>query len=364
MENEDLIYRKLQEHLDKLPVGFPPTESGVEIRILKHLFTLEDAELALNLGTAFPEKLNSIFRRMRDTGISKEELEKKLNKMVKKGLIQGGETVKMLGYGKSYSCAPFIVGIFEYQANRLTKEFFKDYKEYLHGQYLEEYLNPNTPFQFRTIPVEKSISIYQSISNYDDVKLLIENANGPFGVTNCICKQGMDILGKPCTHTDLRETCISINEGAVQGLQVGYVREINKNEAIGILRKAQDAGLVLMPGNSQNPLFICTCCGDCCQILTSLKKMPKPVDFIESNYFAAVNEELCEACETCIERCKMEALTITDGRASVDLDRCIGCGNCVSTCPSNAIQLIKKEKEIVPPKDIIDLYIQLIKSKS
>ena len=29
------IYRKLQERLDKLPVGYPPTESGVEIRILK-----------------------------------------------------------------------------------------------------------------------------------------------------------------------------------------------------------------------------------------------------------------------------------------------------------------------------------------
>lgn len=364
MENEDVIYRKLQEHLDKLPVGFPPTESGVELRILKHLFTVEEAELALNLSTGFPEKLNSIYRRMRNTGISKEELEEKLDKMVKKGLIQGGDTVKMLGYGKSYSCAPFIVGIFEYQANRLTTGFFNDYEEYLYGTYSKEYLNPNTPFQFRTIPVEKSLSVNQSISNYDDVEQIIENADGPFGATNCICKQGRDLIGKPCSHTDLRETCISLNEGALQGLQVGYVREINKNEAIDILRKAQDDGLVLTPGNSQTPSFICTCCGDCCQVLTSLKKMPKPVDFIESNYFATVNEELCETCETCVERCKMEAISIADGSASVDLDRCIGCGNCVPTCPSNAIQLIKKEKENVPPKDIVDLYVQLIKGKS
>ena len=45
-ESEPNIYRKLQEHLDKMPIGFPATESGVEIRILKHLFTPDEAELA------------------------------------------------------------------------------------------------------------------------------------------------------------------------------------------------------------------------------------------------------------------------------------------------------------------------------
>jgi hypothetical protein len=45
MNNENMeIYRKLQKHLDTLPIGFPPTESGVEIRILKHLFTPKQAE--------------------------------------------------------------------------------------------------------------------------------------------------------------------------------------------------------------------------------------------------------------------------------------------------------------------------------
>ena len=46
MVTESQIYRDLQIHLDKLPIGFPPTESGVEIRILKHLFTPEEAKLA------------------------------------------------------------------------------------------------------------------------------------------------------------------------------------------------------------------------------------------------------------------------------------------------------------------------------
>ena len=49
MTTETDIYRNLQEYLDELPIGFPATESGVEIRILKHLFTPEEAEIALNL---------------------------------------------------------------------------------------------------------------------------------------------------------------------------------------------------------------------------------------------------------------------------------------------------------------------------
>lgn len=48
-KSEDEIYRKLQKHLDSLPVDYPETESGVEIRILKHLFTPQEAEIALKL---------------------------------------------------------------------------------------------------------------------------------------------------------------------------------------------------------------------------------------------------------------------------------------------------------------------------
>jgi len=35
------LYRRLQQHLDRMPVGFPATRSGVEIRILERLFTPE-----------------------------------------------------------------------------------------------------------------------------------------------------------------------------------------------------------------------------------------------------------------------------------------------------------------------------------
>ena len=56
------VYRRLQKHIDNMPVGFPATESGVELRILKRLFTPEEAEVGLLLS-AVPEDLERIHRR-------------------------------------------------------------------------------------------------------------------------------------------------------------------------------------------------------------------------------------------------------------------------------------------------------------
>ena len=77
------IYRKLAQKLDDLPAGFPSTESGVELRILRRLFTPEEAELALHL-TLFPEEAGVIASRAE---IDPEEAAQRLAKMAKKGLI-------------------------------------------------------------------------------------------------------------------------------------------------------------------------------------------------------------------------------------------------------------------------------------
>ena len=76
MTTENQVYRDLQQHLDKLPIGFPATESGVEIRILKHLFTPEQGGIALKLKFQ-PEPIKRIFKKFRKSGISIDELEQK-----------------------------------------------------------------------------------------------------------------------------------------------------------------------------------------------------------------------------------------------------------------------------------------------
>ena len=98
-------------------------------------------------------------------------------------------------------------------------------------------------------------------------------------------------------------------------------------------------------------------------MLTAVKKFPHPAELYATNYCAEVQAELCTGCETCVERCQLDARAMVDGVATVNLDRCIGCGNCVAICESNANQLREKEEESLPPKDTEALYMNIMSKK-
>ena len=342
------VYRKLQQHIDeRMPVGFPPSESGADIRILKSLFTPEEASLTLNLS-ALAEPIERIYKRVKDSGISIKELEDKLDILVSKGIIMGGSFNNP--DKKTYSTAQYAIGMFEFQVDKLTKEIVQAAADYNKNVYYKEWFKANVPTQMRTIPIEQSVLPEHHISTFDDVTKIIDNADGPILIFNCICKQEMDLLGKPCNVTDIRDTCMGFGNMAKGFIELGTGREVNKSEAMERLQKYQELGLILQPNNSQDSAFICACCGDCCQVLQMVKKFPRPADYFTTNFHAIVDSEVCEGCNTCVERCQMEALSLINNIATVDYDRCIGCGNCVVTCESDAIKLQKKEKEMVPPK--------------
>jgi electron transport complex protein RnfB len=360
MDKEEQVYRDLQKYLDRMPVAYPATESGVEIRILKHLFTPQEAEIALQISM-IPEPVERIHKRLKKSGMSIEELQKNLDQMVYKGSTY----VTKKGDKKFYSTLPIAIGMYEFQVERLTPDFTKDFLQYLDEKLADEVGNIKIPL-LRTIPVEKSIPLpekYQ-VSNYDKVRYLVENAGGQIAVANCVCRQTKDVAGESCTRTDLRETCIiTSSDDANYYVNVGIGRYITKEEALDILDKAQEAGLVLQPVNAKHPEVICCCCGDCCVNLTSVKKFPRPADYYASNFYAEVDPELCSGCQTCVDQCQLEAAVMTDGVAVINLDRCIGCGNCVVNCASNAIQLKKKDVEQPLPKDMNDMYTQILSKK-
>ena len=158
---------------------------------------------------------------------------------------------------------------------------------------------------------------------------LVQKTNRPIAVIECVCRSGKDLLEEPCKNSDIRETCLLFKDIASVAIDAEAARVITKEETFEILDKAEDAGFVLQPENNQNPNFICCCCRCCCNVLTSVKKFPRPVEFYHSNYYSTVDPELCEVCWECVERCPMEALSIDADYSSVDLDRCIGCGACV-----------------------------------
>jgi len=354
----DEIYRELQRHLDEMPVGYPPTESGVEIRILKHLFTPEEAALAKHLSV-IPEPVSRIHSRLGDkTGLSLPELGESLDRMFRKGTV----LMKSERGEKYYSNAMLIVGMFELQVERLTKEFALDMQQYLDESFAQELFRSKIP-QLRTIPVRKSVPHERYVSTYDDIRQIVENVEGQIAVANCVCRQGRDVAGLSCHHTALRETCFIFGAMAQQHLDLGLARLISKPEAFEVLLKAEEAGLVLQPENVERPHYVCCCCGDCCGILTTLKKFPRPVEFYASNHRARVDQESCNGCEACADRCQLAAIIVVDGTARVDLDRCIGCGNCVVSCTVYAIELEKKGEERLPPRSTTVLYMNIMSGK-
>ncbi len=149
MSAEDL-YRKLQKHLDRMPVGFPATESGVEIRILKHLFTPVQAVVALQLSV-IPEPAKVIHRRLKPA-MSLDECTDALNSMSEQGLLHRIPIDGVPHYVKM----PFAIGLYERQVNRLTPEFERDSREYLLGAFREANFTTKTT-QLRTVPVNKTI---------------------------------------------------------------------------------------------------------------------------------------------------------------------------------------------------------------
>ena len=159
----DAAYKGLAHHLDNLPGGYPSTESGVELRILRRLFTPEEAELAVHLEL-IEEPPRVVAHR---AGMPVKKTAEMLDEMALKGLI-----VRLGKEGRyTYHAMQFVVGIWEFQVNRLTPELIKDFNEYApdltQGKW---YTNP----QLRTIPVEKSIGTERPVVGYEKASKIIK----------------------------------------------------------------------------------------------------------------------------------------------------------------------------------------------
>ena len=346
MDKNDEVYVKLQRHLDSQAIGFPATRSGVELRILKHIFTPAEAEITLLLSYK-PKSLQTIFAKAGNRVASLDSLEAVLDKIQKKGGIES----KVKNGEKHYCCAPLVVGMYELQLGRLTPEFIKDFNEYISDRrFGVEFLSTALP-QMRTIPVAKSITPQHHVSTFDEVATLLRQAEEPFAILECICRKKKALEGNPCRATDRKETCLAVGNMARMVLLGENGREISAEEAISIIEKNQEQGLVLQPSNTEMAEFICSCCGCCCGMLRTLKRIPKPVDYWATNFYAAVDPDRCEGCGDCEKSCQVSAIRVSenDRQAKVDPARCLGCGVCVPRCPVEAISLLKKPVETKPP---------------
>jgi Na+-translocating ferredoxin:NAD+ oxidoreductase subunit B len=339
-------YRRLAEHLDSLPGGFPPSTTGAELRLLATLFTPEQADLASRL-TLEREDALAVASRL---GLPLDETSSRLAEMAERGLIF---RVRGTDGATLYQAAPWIVGIIEFQVNDLTPALLAAKAEYVAAPKASRPSLAPTPLRLdhgfgevRTIPIGKAVDSRLPVLPYERVEEMMR-AHTRYAVAPCICRRQATIRGEGCDAPE--ETCLMFDEWADFYADTGRGRSIDLAEVTAILERANAANLVLQPSNSRKAAFLCCCCGCCCAVLGRIMNYPRPADAVATSFVASYDASLCRGCETCVGRCQMGALTSADGEVAFDAGRCIGCGLCVSTCPTGALHLIRKpDAEAVP----------------
>jgi electron transport complex protein RnfB len=344
-------FEKLREFLDQFPIGFRKTSSGVEIKILKRLFTEEEAKLATFL-TIRPERAGSIARR---TGKNMSEIEEKLESMAKKGLIFRSRRDNR----PLYNAAPFMIGLYEYSVKKIDKELAQLFKDYYHEAGLEEIGASNVP-GFKVIPLEESIQTDTTLYPYQMLESSIKNAR-VIAVTDCICRKEAKLLGEGCEHP--METCLSFGVAAEYYIDNGIGRKITAEEAIHIIKEADESGLVHAGANSKHLSNICNCCPCCCASMKGMTQLGHDKQkYMNALFESIIDEELCISCGNCVERCPVKAIILED-IALVDRDLCLGCGLCASVCPEEAISLKPRDDAVEPFNRVLEMGAAIIEGK-
>jgi len=194
-ENMKTVYEKLQNRLDAMATGFPKTKSKIEIKILQQLFKENEAEIFLNL-TPFLEKPENTALRL---NLDIKEVSSILETMAQKGLLFRLRKPDSV----SYAAVPFVVGIFEYQVNKLNKEISRDIQKYYDEGFSQSIMAYKHP-PMRTIPVDKKLITEWPIAPYEDVEEIFDK-QGKIALLNCVCRTWGRLVDNDCNKP--LETC-------------------------------------------------------------------------------------------------------------------------------------------------------------
>ena len=162
----------------------------------------------------------------------------------------------------------------------------------------------------RVIPIESAIQGESRRASYEEISKYMED-NTIFSVSNCSCRTDREVMGEGCGHLK-EDICIQMGEAAEFYIRTGRARQITRDEAYAILRKAEKNGLMHEIPNisgSGHTHAICNCCGCGCLALRTAA-MFKNVDMVRSNYTATVDWQKCVACGQCVENCPVNALKL------------------------------------------------------
>lgn len=162
----------------------------------------------------------------------------------------------------------------------------------------------------RVIPIESAIDGESKRASYEEISKYL-NENTLFSVSDCSCRTAREVQGEGCGHLK-EDMCIQLGDAAEYYIRTNRGREITREEAFEIIKKAEGNGLMHNIPNVDGPGHthaICNCCGCGCLALRNANMWTNH-DFVRSNYTVKIDEEKCVACGECVEVCPTNALKL------------------------------------------------------
>ena len=331
------VYEQLAQALDLLPGGFPRTKSGVELQILRKVFSAEEALVASNM-TGTSETVEAIAAR---ANLATEEMEERLKAILSRNIIWSSKKDGI----RKFRLAPFIVGFYEEQWDIMDHEFAHLCEQYFSEGGTEGMMRPETAMH-RVVPAQQALKT-EFILPYDDIKSLIMQAKR-FELRDCICRKQLDLVDNRKCDFPLK-VCLNFSM-AERPVRPHY---ISQEEALRVLDQTEEIGLVHTVSNiARGFYYVCNCCGCCCCMLRGITQFGMEHSVVKANYYVVVDPEQCnDGCGICEERCQMNACSVADV-VTIDLTKCIGCGLCVTGCPTEALRLsLRPDAEIIHPPE-------------
>ncbi len=286
-------------------------ENAPEYYSLASIVTDEEADVAIAAGL---RKVRTAEWLARKVGKPVEEVEKIAKHLAWIGVFRCTYN-KEKGVDE-YFMQIFAPGIMEMLVN--NQELLDTHPEV--GRAFEEYtrirmktmspLIPNGYGLMRVIPVESAIKDLPGVSDYEKLSYYL-NKYDTFCVSPCSCRASRSSINDGCGHL-AEEMCVQMGKGAEHYIRTGRARQITREEALEIITRAEENGLMHDIPNIEEAgesAAICNCCACACFGLR-VGLMFGARDAIRSNFQAEVDEAKCVACAQCVEVCPANALKL------------------------------------------------------